>query len=88
MINKKFNKIVRTLRNYSNKISKEFDVQVWCVLQVAFPSEGKKWLIFDLNPYRINLRTYNYGTEIELMTGKTIFVPNLTKCSLFQKLMD
>lgn len=34
---------------------------------------------FNLNPYRVNLRTGEYGTEFNLMNGKVEFVPNLKK---------
>ena len=77
----KFNEFVKEARRESNRLSTKFGTQVYIGIQIEFDDKNK---IFELNPYCINLKSYEYGSVARsLMSGKYIKVPNLTKSDFY-----
>ncbi len=66
----KFKEAVKICRERSGVVN-GFDT--WVSIRVNTQDHKS----FDLNPFRINLQSGNYGTEYDLRTGKLEVVSNL-----------
>jgi len=78
----KFNEFVKEARKESNRLSNKFGTMVYVSIQIEFDDKNK---IFELNPYCINLKSYEYNSVARsLMSGKYIKVPNLTESDFYK----
>lgn len=78
-----FKKIVLQLRKNSVKHG-VWDT--WHVIQVSFEKEGGGHMVFELNPFNINLKTREYIMhERDLVSGNFFRVPNLVAMLELQK---
>jgi len=82
MINRKFNELIKKARKESNKLSNEFRTEVFITIQVSFNHHN---LFVGLNPFCINLKSYDYtGVARNLITGKFDKIPNLKKSDFYK----
>jgi len=78
---KKFKKRVKICRKESDRLSKVIGKQVWCEFTFTWVNKRVKrgFQGIDINPYCVNLKTGDYGSERDIFTGRWIRDINIKK---------